>query len=111
MPHFQHSQLKDRMNGLRGDRDEGVQNEGPLVHPRMRHRQARLLNDAVPIEQKVNVQGSWRVAHESLPIAGALDRQNRVQQLLRLEGSLDSDARIPKNPASRAVHGLCLEKG
>lgn len=79
MPHFPHVQLQDRMNGLRSDRDERIQNEGPFVHPWMWHGQARLLNDSVPIEQKVDVQGPWRVAHESLPVAGALDRQNRVQ--------------------------------
>lgn len=79
MPHFPNAQMQDRMNGLRGNCDERVQNEGSFVHPWMRHGQARLFNDAVPMEQKVNVQGPWRVVHESLPVAGALDRQNRVQ--------------------------------
>ena len=55
MPHFPNAQMQDRMNGLRGNCDERVQNEGSFVHPWMRHGQARLFNDAVPIEQKVNV--------------------------------------------------------
>ena len=110
MPHFANTQLQNRMNRVRGDRDQGIQNEGPLVHPWMRHGQSRLLNDAVPIEQKVNIQGPWRIADKSLSIAGALDRQHRVQQVLRLEGSLDSDTRVAEYPAARAVHGLSLKQ-
>ena len=110
MPHLANTQLQDRMNGMRSDSDERVQNEGSFVHPRMRHGQARLLNDAVSIEQKIDVQGPWRVADEPLSIAGTLDRQDRVQQVLRFEGSLDSDTRVTENPAARAVHGLRLKQ-
>ena len=99
------------MNGLRSDSDERIQHEGSFVHPWMRHGQARQSNYAIPVEQKVNVQGPWRVAEVSLSVASSLDRQNRVQQFPRFKGGFERDACIPKEPPSGAVHGLRLKKG
>lgn len=107
---FPNAQLQDRMNGLRSDSGERIQHEGSFVHPWVRHSQARLSDDAVPIQQEIYVQGPRRVADESLAIAGALDRENRIQQVPRLEGSLDSDTRIAEDPASGAIHGLSLNQ-
>ena len=97
------------MNGLWSDCDERIQHEGSFVHPWMRHGQAGLSNYAIPIQEKVDVQGPWRVADVSLSVSGGLDRQNRVQQFPRFEGCLNGEARVPEEPPAGAIHGLRLK--
>jgi hypothetical protein len=66
---------------LRRDLRKGLQDEGALVHGRMRHHQPGFIQDGIAIKQQIEIDGARAVAFIANPAQAAFDIQQHAQQL------------------------------
>lgn len=82
----------------RGDIREGLEHEGPLVQPRMRDAQSRLVDLGVSVDEEVEVERPRTLrrnplAHAPEPL---LDREQHVEELARRQLGLECDHAVQK---------------
>src|SRR5574338_600485 len=77
--------------GFGGDLGQRLQHEGTLMHARMRHHQARLVDDRLAMQQQVEIHGTRRQVPGPRAPTFMLDRQQGVEQRARRQGGVHRD--------------------
>ena len=78
-------QAADRILHIPGNFCERREDEGAVAKPRVRHRQAGLVDDGRAIEHQVEVERPRSSLERPIPAALTLEREQEFEQLLRRE--------------------------
>src|SRR5438552_13225789 len=88
------------------DLQQGLQHEGALMHPRMRHDQSRAIEAGVAVKQEVQIERPWSVREAARAAMAVLDRLQLAEQLLGAELGFErrdgvDEVRLPGVPERR----------
>src|SRR5439155_9328224 len=100
------SQTRHRIDELRRDFRERTEHERALAESWMRHREAGLVDDAIPIQNEIEIERPRRAGERPLAAALALDRLQRFEELARGQAGLADDRAVQERRLDADADGL-----